>query len=75
MRLTLEIGNRIVELRTKKGMSQEVLCYEAGISRKAMHNIESGKCSIGANTLYKITKILGVTLKEFFETFESDYEI
>jgi HTH-type transcriptional repressor of puuD len=75
MELTLTIGTRITELRKQKGMSQEELCNAAGISRKAMHNIESGKCSVGIKTLYKITKVLDISVSEFFSTFNSDYEI
>ena len=56
-------------------MSQEELCNAASISRKAMHNIENGKCSVGIKTLYKITVVLGISVSEFFSTFDSDYEI
>ena len=75
MKLTLEIGNRIVELRKNKNMSQEDLCNAAGISRKAMYNIESGKCSVGVVTLYKIISILDVSFSEFFSTFNEECEI
>ena len=75
MKLTLMIGNRIIELRNEKHMSQEELCNAAGISRKAMHNIETGKCSVGAITLYKIIEVLGISVSEFFSTFNSNYEI
>ena len=75
MKLTQRIGNRIIELRNERKMSQEDLCYAAGISRKTMHNIESGKCSVGANTLYKIIKALNISIKEFYSTFDEEYEI
>lgn len=75
MELTLTIGTRITELRKQRGISQEELCNAAGISRKAMHNIENGKCSVGIKTLYKITTVLGISVSEFFSTFNSNYEI
>ena len=75
MKLTLTIGSRIIELRNQKGISQEELCNAAGISRKAMHNIEAGKCSVGAVTLYKIIDVFDISVSEFFSTFNSKYEI
>lgn len=75
MKLTLEIGKRIVELRKNRNISQEELCNAAGISRKAMYNIESGKCSVGIVTLYKIISILDVSFSEFFSTFSDECEI
>ena len=75
MKLTIKIGNRIVELRNERKMSQEDLCYAAGLSRKTMHNIECGKCSVGAITLYKIVTALNLTVSEFFSPFSDEYEI
>ena len=71
----MKFEEKLMNLRRKKGMSQEELCNAAGISRKAMHNIENGKCSVGIKTLYKITAVLGISVSEFFSTFNSDYEI
>ncbi|MCR5647187.1 MAG: helix-turn-helix domain-containing protein [Acholeplasmatales bacterium] len=75
MELSRIIGSRIIELRNEKRLSQEDLCNAAGISRKAMHNIECGKCYVRINTLYKIINTLGVSINEFFAPFGSDYEI
>jgi transcriptional regulator with XRE-family HTH domain len=41
----LELGDEIRHLRKERGMSQEVLAKEVGISRATLSKIENGKIS------------------------------
>ncbi|HQQ95016.1 MAG TPA: helix-turn-helix transcriptional regulator [Bacteroidia bacterium] len=61
------IGERLKELRKLKGFSNyEHIAFELGMSRSAYWRIESGE-NFEIKTLIKICKVLGITMKEFFE--------
>lgn len=62
-----EIGKRIVKARNAKGMSQERLATESGIDRSHMGFIEQGRRKPTLSTLYKITKVLGISLERLFK--------
>jgi len=61
-----KIGERIVELRKKKGLSQQQFAYEADMERTYLNHIEKGRKNISVATLEKITKGLEVTIATFF---------
>ncbi len=46
--------------RMKKGLSQEELAFEAGISKTSIWKIETGKVSPTVETLAKIADALGI---------------
>lgn len=46
--------------RQKKGLSQEALALEAGLSRNSISKIETGQVSPTIQTLEKIAKALGI---------------
>lgn len=62
-----EFGERIVQLRKAKGLSQDELAYRCNIHRAYMGTIERGEKSVTLNTIEKICNGLGITLKELFE--------
>lgn len=62
-----EIGKRIVNARTDKGMSQEKLATESGIDRSHMGFIEQGRRKPTLSTLHKITKTLRISLEQLFK--------
>ncbi len=64
--LSIDIGNRIVELRKQKYLSQEKLAYMAEIDRTYMTGIERGKRKISVFILDKIVKALDTNLSDFF---------
>ncbi|MDB4918804.1 helix-turn-helix transcriptional regulator [Mucilaginibacter sp.] len=57
---TLNIGNKITKLRELRGMKQETLARELGISQQAVSKIEQS-ADVDGDALEKIAKILGVT--------------
>jgi transcriptional regulator with XRE-family HTH domain len=66
---TLHIGRKISKLRELRGMKQETLASELGISQQAISKIEQS-AEVEEDALIKIAHVLGVTvegLKHFTE--------
>lgn len=61
-----EVGNRIKELRSSRGISQETLAHEAGLDRTYITSVERGKRNISIVNLEKIAIALNISLSEFF---------
>jgi ribosome-binding protein aMBF1 (putative translation factor) len=61
-RLKRLIGQRIVELRTKKGWSQADLARASGKDRQAIEKLENGKVNPTVFSLQEIADVLGVSL-------------
>ena len=62
--LKSKIGQRIVELRTKKGWSQSDLARASNKDRQAIEKLENGKVNPTLYSLLEISKALGVTLSK-----------
>lgn len=60
------LGNRIEELRRKRGITQEQLAEKAGLHRAYFWDIENGR-NISIKTAYRIAKALDVSLSELFK--------
>ncbi|AMR33462.1 transcriptional regulator [Mucilaginibacter sp. PAMC 26640] len=56
---TLHIGRKISKIRELRGMKQETLATELGISQQAVSKIEQS-ADVDGEALEKISKILGV---------------
>ena len=56
----LRIGQRIVDLRKQKGMTQQDLADITGNQRNHISRIESGKYSVGFDTLQTIAEQFGM---------------
>ena len=56
------IGQRIVELRTKKGWSQSDLARASGKDRQAIEKLENGRVNPTLFSLREISDALGVSL-------------
>lgn len=61
------IGNRIKELRQKKGLSQEALANLADVDRTYMTGVETGKRNVTVKVLQKIIEALNHNYKGFFD--------
>ena len=59
MEATLHIGRKISKIRELRGMKQETLAVELGISQQAVSKIEQS-AEVEEKALEKIAKILGV---------------
>ena len=62
-----KVGNRIRELRTAAGLSQEKLALAADIDRTYIASVENGKRNISIINLEKIIKALDCTFAIFFQ--------
>ena len=60
--LNKKIGQRIVDVRTKKGWSQSDLARACGKDRQAIEKLENGKVNPTLYTLYEMAKVLEVSL-------------
>ena len=61
-----EIGETIVYLRKNKGLTQENLALETGISVSYLRLIEHGSANPTINELWKIAEVLDVQLRNPF---------
>jgi transcriptional regulator with XRE-family HTH domain len=61
----VQIGQRIVELRKRKQLSQEDLAKMVGISRPSLTQVELGKRSLNIMELQKFAQVLGFSLDDF----------
>lgn len=62
-----QLGTRIKELRTEKGMTQTDFARKIGYKHPSIiSEIESGKKGISAEKLPQIAKVLGVEINSLF---------
>ena len=66
------LGEIIKRLRTKKGLTQEVLSGLAGIPRGHLGMIEIGSITPRVDTLWKISEALGMKLSELIRIVEEE---
>lgn len=60
--LKKKIGQRIVELRTKKGWSQSGLARACNKDRQAIEKLENGKVNPTLYSLYEVAQALEISL-------------
>ena len=74
--MTLEIANRLYELRKKNNLSQEELAEKLGVSRQAVSKWERSEASPDTDNLIALAKIYGLSLDELIygEKTEEDKE-
>lgn len=60
------LGQRIKELRTKKGLTQEQLTERLNVGQRTLSKIERGNAFVSAETLAKLLTALEVGIDELF---------
>lgn len=65
--ITEKVGQRIKDLRTEIGISQEKLALKAEIDRTYLAGVENGKRNLSIKSLEKIINALNVSFHDFFE--------
>lgn len=63
---SVNVGNRLRELREERKISMRGLAVRSGLSANALSMIERGKTSPSVSTLYKLSEALGVDITAFF---------
>lgn len=59
-------GERVREIRRRKGFSQETLALACDLDRTYIGGVERGERNISLVNIYKIAEALGVEAKELF---------
>ena len=62
--LLRKIAERIKEIRTQKGLSQQEFAAKLDYEKSNMSRLESGKVNARITTLYAVAKVLEITLPE-----------
>src|SRR5512134_1719876 len=66
--ISVNIGDRLRELREARNISMRALATRSGLSANALSMIERGRASPSVSTLYKLADALGVSITSFFST-------
>jgi transcriptional regulator with XRE-family HTH domain len=64
--VSVNIGERLRDLREARNISMRALATRSGLSANALSMIERGKASPSVSTLYKLAEALGVSITSFF---------
>ena len=62
-----DFQNRLIQLRTKKGVSARDMSLSIGQNQSYIYNIENGKALPSMSAFFYICDYLGVTPAEFFD--------
>lgn len=66
------LANRVKMLRVGKGVSQTRMAEEIGVSQTNLSNMEAGRTAITIQNLFKIQKVLGCKMTDFFVDFDGE---
>lgn len=69
-----ELGNRIIELRRTKGLTQEELIEKCNISVRTLQRIEAGEVTPRNSTIRLIFEALEINHSTYFESTQLDDE-
>ena len=64
--VSVNIGERLRELREARNISMRALAARSGLSANALSMIERNRASPSVSTLYKLADALGVSITSFF---------
>ncbi|HLG03795.1 MAG TPA: helix-turn-helix transcriptional regulator [Bacteroidia bacterium] len=65
--MSIDVHNRIRTARESKGLKQDIVAAEIGISQAAYGKIERGENDVNTKRLLQIAKVLDVNICDFFE--------
>lgn len=69
--MEVEVKNRIAELRGTRGLTQQALADEMGVSRQTIISLERGKYNPSILLAHKIAARFGMDIEDVF-IFEED---
>jgi DNA-binding XRE family transcriptional regulator/quercetin dioxygenase-like cupin family protein len=73
--VSVNIGERLRELREERNTSMRALAKKSGLSANALSMIERGKASPSVSTLYKLAEALGISITSFFGSDEERKQV
>lgn len=62
-----ELAKKVKELRTRKGLSQEILAENSGLSLRTIQRIENGESEPRGDSLKRLALALGITPDEIID--------
>ncbi|MBQ3112917.1 MAG: helix-turn-helix transcriptional regulator [Phascolarctobacterium sp.] len=68
------LSHRVKMIRLAKGVSQTDMAKEIGTSQTNLSNMEAGRTAITVQNLFKIQKVLGCKMRDFFVDFDGEVE-
>lgn len=71
MNIDQQIGSQLKQLRSKKGLSLDVLAHNSGVSRATIARIEKSSVSPTTQVLAKLAKALSISVSELIIRCES----
>lgn len=69
------IGDRIKDIRIRKGMTQDQLCEKAHISKGFLSDIENNKRNVGSQKLLEIANALGASIDYLLRGESAEYSM
>ncbi len=60
------VGNNIFLRRQSEGFTRYGIAEKFGVSHQAFHKYETGAAKVSATGLYRLSRILGCTVDDFF---------
>ena len=63
-RRRVSVGKRIRELRIERGLTQEQLAHDSGVTRPILNSVENGRRGLLYERLFDIADALGVPASE-----------
>ncbi len=60
------LKNRIEEIRSARGIRQEELARQMGVSRQTISSLENGRYNPSILLAWKIAKFFGMTIEDVF---------
>lgn len=61
------VGQNVRKYRKMKGLTQEQLASQAGITSEYVSRIENGKENPTVDVLFKISVVLGIEVRDMFQ--------
>ena len=68
------LRRKVKMIRLAKGVSQTRMAEEIGVSQTNLSNMEAGRTAITIQNLFKIQKVLGCKMADFFVDFDVELE-
>ena len=65
--LLKKLAARIKQLRVAKGLTQQEFAALMDYEKSNMSRMESGNVNLRVTTLYKVAKVLGITVQELLD--------
>ncbi|MGQ0827512.1 MAG: helix-turn-helix domain-containing protein [Bacteroidota bacterium] len=65
--ILIAVGNRLRDVRKKKGLTQEDVAHKAGVAVSQVGRIERGKLNPSISTMFVIALAMDIEPKELFD--------